>query len=109
MPTPARLRRDARSSPSSVKASRKVKIGAVATRIPVSEEESSCSPTVISMSGACHLQYRQHENRGGVPRTPDNQPMRAASGNSTSAARAVRPNTITTGGTSSSSATLMNR
>ena len=41
----------ARCSPLSAKASRKVKIGAVATRIPVSDDEMRSSPSPISVSG----------------------------------------------------------
>ena len=49
--TPTRLAVLARCSPVSAKASRKVKIGAVATRIPVSEDEIRSSPSPISVSG----------------------------------------------------------
>ena len=47
MPTPW-----ARSSWLIQMASRKVKIGAVATRIPVSDDEMCCSPKEMSMNGA---------------------------------------------------------
>ena len=49
--TPTRLAVLARCSPLSAKASRNVKIGAVATRIPVSDDEMRSSPSPISVSG----------------------------------------------------------
>ena len=53
----------ARCSPLSAKASRNVKIGAVATRIPVSDDEIRSSPSPISVSGDGHLDERQHDDR----------------------------------------------
>ena len=50
--TPARLLRLARSAPVSANASRNVKIGAVETRMPVSDDEIRSSPSAISVSGA---------------------------------------------------------
>ena len=52
MPTPTRLTAPARSSPSSTKASRNVNTGTVATRMPVSDDEISRSPKVMSRNGA---------------------------------------------------------
>ena len=43
-------------------ASRKVKIGAVATRIPASDEEMCSWPNEISMNGRRHLQQRKERD-----------------------------------------------
>jgi hypothetical protein len=51
VPTPASFAPFARSAPFSAKASRKVKIGAVETRMPVSDEAIRSSPRAISESG----------------------------------------------------------
>ena len=109
MPTPARLRRPARSSPESANASRKVKIGAVATRMPVSDEGRCRSPTLISVNGATICTSASRTIGPAWARIPRRWPPESASGNSTSAARPVRTKTIGRGPMPSSRATLMNR
>ncbi len=86
-----------------------MKIGAVATRIPVSEEETCCSPAAISNSGPAIWTTASSRIGATFERSPPSAPRCAASGSSTSAASAVRTLTITAGLTSSSSASLMKR
>ena len=107
--TPTRLAVLARCSPLSAKASRKVKIGAVATRIPVSDDAMRSSPSPISVSGTATWTNDRTTIGPKRSRTLPRTPRCAASGTSTSAARAVRMETIAQGDTPSSSATLMKR
>ena len=107
--TPTRLAVLARCSPLSAKASRNVKIGAVATRIPVSDDEMRSSPSPISVSGTATWTNASTTIGPKRPRRLPRTPRCAASGTSTSAASAVRMETIAQGDTPSSSATLMNR
>ena len=107
--TPTRLAVLARCSPLSAKASRKVKIGAVATRIPVSDDEMRSSPSPISVSGTATWTNASTTIGPKRSRRLPSTPRCTASGTSTSAASAVRMETIAQGDTPSSSATLMNR
>ena len=107
--TPARLALEARSSPSSANASRNVKIGAAATRMPVSDDAMWRSPAAISSSGPPIWTTASTRIALRLTRRPPSAPARAATGSSTSAASAVRTQTISVGDMSSSSATLMNR
>ena len=99
----------ARCSPVSAKASRKVKIGALATRIPVSEDEIRSSPSAIRVSGPATWTSESTTIGPSRPRRLPSTPRCIASGTSTSAASAVRMETTAHGATPSSSATLMNR
>ena len=107
--TPVRLAALARCSPVSAKASRKVKIGALATRMPVSDDEIRSSPSAISVSGTATWTNASTTTGPKRPRRLPSTPRCAASGTSTSAASAVRIETIAQGATPSSSATLMKR
>ena len=107
--TPARRVRLARSAPLSANASRNVKIGAVDTRMPVSDEEMRSSPSAIRLSGTAAWTKPSTTIAPILPRSELSTPVQAASGSSTSAASAVRAETIAHGATPSSSATLMNR
>ena len=86
-----------------------MKIGAVATRMPVSDEAISRSPAAISSSGPPIWMTASTSIGPTFRRRPPSASLRAATGSSTSAASAVRMHTIAVGDTSSSSATLMNR
>ena len=77
--------------------------------MPVSEEEISCSPIVISMNGTVTWTNASTTSGPSRSRRPVSAPMWAAAGRSTIAARAQRANTMKAGAMSSSSATLMNR
>ena len=90
-------------------ASRKVKIGAVATRIPASDDEMCSWPKEISMNGAATWSSARNATTPTLPRSAPSAPLFSANGTSTSAASAVRRNTIIGGSKTSSSATLMNR
>jgi hypothetical protein len=83
-----------RCSPLSANASRKVKMGAVATRIPVSDDAMCSSPSPISVSGPATCTSDSTTIGPSRPRRLVRTPSFAASGTSTSAASAVRIETI---------------
>jgi hypothetical protein len=85
-----------------------VKIGAVATRMPVSEEDTSRSPAAIRSSGPPTWTTASTPMATTLSRSPASRPARAAIGSSTSAASRVRAKTMTVGDMPSSRATLMN-
>ena len=98
-----------RCSPLSTNASRKVKMGAVATRIPVSDEAMCSSPSPISVSGPATCTSASTTIGPTRPRRLPSTPSLTASGTSTTAASAVRIETIDHAENTSSSATLMKR
>jgi hypothetical protein len=108
MPTPMSLDRPARSAPARAKASRKVKIGAVETRIPVSDEAMCSWPNEISVSGAAAWTSPSTTTGPSRPRSSPSTPMCRAIGTSTSVASTVRIETTAQGASPSSSATSMN-
>jgi hypothetical protein len=107
--TPARAAGLSRCSPLRAKASRKVKIGALATRIPVSDDAMCSSPRPISVSGPATWTSESTTIGPRRPRRLRNTPSFAASGTSTSAASMVRIETIDHAENTSSRATLMKR
>jgi hypothetical protein len=107
--TPARLRPPARCSPLRANASRKVKIGAVATRMPVSDEEIRSSPSAIRLSGTITWTNESTTTGPGRSKAPRSTSRCSASGTSTSAASTVRTDTIAHGDMPSSRPTLMKR
>jgi hypothetical protein len=109
IPTPNSAPALSLCSPLSTNASRKVKIGAVATRIPVSEDEMCSSPRPISVSGPATCTRASTTIGPKRPRRLRSTPRCIASGTRTSAASAVRIETIDQAENTSSSATLMKR
>ena len=96
-----------RSSWSTQIASTAVKIGAVATRIPASAEEISCSPSAIKQERAGHLHGPDQRHGSGPAAHGPERPLEAANGTSTAAASAIRAQ-ATIGADRSRSPILMN-
>src|SRR5215212_2914402 len=107
--TPTRADALSRCSPLSANASRKVKIGALATRIPVSDDAMCSSPSPINVSGPATWTSERTTIGPSRPRRLPSTPSLSASGTRTAVASAVRMETIAQAEKTSSSATLMNR
>ena len=95
--TPASREPSERSSGSRRSARSAVKIGAVATRIPASDEEIAPSPAEISRNGPATWIAPRTTRVPSLPRSGASSPRDAANGTRTAAASAIRVNATISG------------